>query len=141
MPPIDLGNLRFFVDETSLGIGKPLVLLRRDVIHTGHPLLPEVPIGTLDPDWMPIIAAKELVVITRDKCIRTKHAKAMLLAEHGLRIFWLAGKKDLSNWDTMRLLVRRWDEMEREIKERGDGPWFMAVSDAGIREMSITTRE
>ncbi|MEU9890996.1 hypothetical protein [Sphaerisporangium sp. NPDC051011] len=141
MPPTDPHNLRFFVDETSLGVGRALALLRRDVIHTNHRLIPEVPLGTLDDEWIPKVAAKELVVITRDKRIRTKHAKAMLYAENGLRVFWIAGKKDLSNWDTMCLLTRRWNDIEREIKERGPGPWFMAVNDGKLSDMKIRHRD
>jgi hypothetical protein len=44
MPP-DPANLRFFVDESILGVGKALAIARTDVIHTGHPLIPEVPLG------------------------------------------------------------------------------------------------
>ncbi|MEU8270914.1 hypothetical protein AB0B89_27610 [Sphaerisporangium sp. NPDC049002] len=67
--------MRFFVDETSLGVGRALALLRRDVIHTNHRLIPEVPLDTLDDDWIPEVAARELVVITRDKRIRTKSSE------------------------------------------------------------------
>ena len=68
-------GLRFFVDETSLGLGKALAIARHDVVHPGHPDLPSVPRGTLDPDWMPIVSAMGLVVISRDKRIRTKPAE------------------------------------------------------------------
>ncbi|WP_031160521.1 hypothetical protein [Streptosporangium roseum] len=141
MPPTDPQSLRFFVDETSLCVGRALALLRRDVIHTHHRLIPEVPLGTLDDDWIPKVAARELVVITRDKRIRTKHAKAMLYAQNGLRVFWIAGKRDLSNWDTMCLLTRQWDDIEREIKERGPGPWFMAVNETKLSDVRIRLRE
>lgn len=137
MPPTDPQSMRFFVDETSLGVGRALALLRRDVIHTNHRLIPEVPLGALDDDWIPKVAARELVVITRDKRIRTKHAKAVLYAQNGLRVVWIAGKKDLSNWDTMCLLARRWNDIEREIKERGPGPWFMGISETKLSDMRI----
>lgn len=49
----DLRGLRFFADETSLGIGKALAIVRTDVIHTGHKLIAgSVPLGAKDPDWM-----------------------------------------------------------------------------------------
>jgi hypothetical protein len=84
----------------------------------------------LDDDWIPKVAARDLVVITRDKRIRTKHPKALLYAENGLRVFWIASKKDLSTWDTMCRPTRRWDDIEREIKERGPGPWFKAINES-----------
>jgi hypothetical protein len=97
---------RFFVDETSLGLGKALAIARHDVVHPGHPDLPSVPRGTLDPDWMPIVSAMGLVVISRDKRIRTKPAELAAFRECGLRVFWLAGKRDLSNWESLVLMVR-----------------------------------
>ncbi|GAA0840774.1 hypothetical protein ACFQVD_39740 [Streptosporangium amethystogenes subsp. fukuiense] len=63
------------------GVGRALALLRRDVIHTNHRLIPEVPLGALDDEWIPRVATRNLVVITRDKRIRTKHAKTMLYTE------------------------------------------------------------
>ncbi|WP_415096164.1 hypothetical protein [Micropruina sp.] len=57
----------YFTDENTLGMGK---LLRRsgrdDVLYPGHEDLPEVPLGTADLEWMPIIGVRGLVVVTRD---------------------------------------------------------------------------
>ena len=62
----------YFTDEHTLGLGK---LLRRsgrdDVLYPGHEDLPDVPLGTLDLDWMPIVAERDLIVVTRDRRIRT----------------------------------------------------------------------
>lgn len=73
--------LVYFTDENTLGLGK---LLRRsgrsDVLYPGHDGLPEVPTGTLDLDWMAVIARLDLVVVTRDRRIRTRPAE--------LRAYW-----------------------------------------------------
>lgn len=98
------GELRFFVDETSLGLGKALAIARRDVVHTGHPLIPEVPIGALDTTWIPAVAGRDLAVISRDRHIRTKPGELLLLRQHGLRVFWISGK---ARPDDMRLPVPR----------------------------------
>ena len=42
-------RLRFYVDESTLGLGKALAAAREDVVHAGHPLVPECPVGALDP--------------------------------------------------------------------------------------------
>lgn len=130
-------GLRFFVDETSLGLGKMLAIARADVVHPGHRNLPSIPTGTLDIDWMPIVAAMNLVVIGRDKRIRTKPAELAAFRACGLRVFWIAGKRDLSNWENLVLIVRSWDRMEHIIRDRGPGPWFYAVSDGAMREFSV----
>lgn len=128
---------RWFVDETSLGLGKALAIARRDVVYPGHRDLPSVPRGALDTDWMPIVAGLDLVVISRDKRIRTKPANLAAFRDAGLRAFWIAGKRDLNNWDSLRLVVKRWDLMEEIVRDRGAGPWFQAISDGGIREITV----
>lgn len=51
-------------------------------------------------------------------------------------MFWIAGKRDLSNWDYLVRLVRRWDDLERVLTERGNGPWFMAINENSISEIT-----
>lgn len=119
--PADPANLRWFVDESALGLGKALAVARRDVVHAGHPLIPEVPLGALDTDWIPEVAARGLVAILRDKRIRTKPGEIALLRQHGLRVFWIAGKRDLATWDYLVRVVRRWDGMELALSTKGAG--------------------
>jgi hypothetical protein len=134
----DPGRLRFFVDETSLGVGKALAIVRTDVVHTGHPLIAgKVPCGAPDPEWMPVVAEMGLAVISRDRGIRAKHAKTLLHASFGLRVFWLAGRRDLTSWEATCRIVRRWDDIEHALDERGPGPWFMAVRGHDLAEMTI----
>jgi hypothetical protein len=85
------GQLRFFLDENLLGLAKAMEIARRDVVHPGHPLLPAVPLGALGTQWIPTVAAAGLVVIGRDRRIRTKPAELALLRQHRLRVFWIAG--------------------------------------------------
>jgi hypothetical protein len=77
--------------QDEVGLARELIA-RRDVVHTGHDLMPETPLGVLDPDWIPAVARRGLAVIARDKRIRTKPAEVALLRSHDLRVFWLAGK-------------------------------------------------
>lgn len=133
----DRAQLRFFVDESALGLGKSLAIARRDVVHTGHPLLPNVPLGTKDTEWIPIVGGMELVVFSRDKRIRTKPAEIQRLREHGLRVFWLASRQDLTTWEYLTRFVRHWDAIEQRVLHGQPGPWFVGVYEAGLRELSI----
>jgi len=56
-------TFRWFVDESALGLGKLLARQRDDVLHTGHPDVPEIPLGMLDVEWMPIVAERGWVAI------------------------------------------------------------------------------
>jgi hypothetical protein len=129
--------LRFFVDESCLGLGKALTIARDDVIHTGHALIPEAPLGAPDVDWMPAVATRNLVAIGRDRKLRTRPAELDLLRAHGLRVFRIAGKRDLTTWGYLARLVRRWQDMEAILATRGDGPWFMAVHETRVTEVPL----
>lgn len=135
--PADPVQLRFFVDESTLGLGKALTIARRDTIHTGHPLIPEVPLGTTDEQWIPAVANRGLAVIARDRHIRTKPGELALLRDHGLRVFWIAGKRDLATWDYLVRVVRRWTEIERELAAKGAGPWFVAIQQTQLVDIPV----
>jgi hypothetical protein len=128
----DRDQLRFYVDESALGLGKALEAARRDTIYPGHPLIPECPLGTLDVDWIPAVARRRLIVIARDRRIRTRPQEIEQFRQVGLRVFWIAGKRDQSTWGWLTRLVRNWELIERTIAERGEGPWFCAVNEDSV---------
>jgi hypothetical protein len=130
---------RFFVDENMLAVGVALAAVRDDVVHPGHRDLPEVPTGTLDPDWLPIVgpAGRDLVVLTRDKAIQRKTAEAMLLHDHAVRMFVLTGKRDLTKWEKLALLVRCWPKIEKNLGTNGPGPWVQSITEAGVKDLVL----
>jgi hypothetical protein len=137
MPADQAEPPKYFVDESSVAIGRALAAARRDVVHPGHPRLPEVPLGTVDPVWMPIVARRNLVVIARDRHIRTKPVERELFLKHRLRVFWISGPKDLSNWANLCRLVKMWPRIEKVIATAGPGPWFYSVNDANLKEIRV----
>lgn len=136
--PAVASEVRFYVDESALGLGKSLAAARKDTIHCGHPLIPECPLGILDPDWMPMVAAKNLVIIGRDKRIRSRPGERELLARHGLRVFRVGGKSDQSTWDWLTRFTRFWPAIEATVAARPEGPWFYLVNANGLSEVPLT---
>lgn len=124
--------LRYFADESVLGLGIALARLRPDAVHPGHPRIPEVPLGALDTDWIPAVASRGLIAIGRDKRVRTKPAERQAIIESGLRYLWIGGKQDESSWEWMRRLTRYWDTVERLSDELGGGPWFLTINRTGV---------
>ena len=51
-----MSRIRWYADESVLGLGKLLARERDDVAYPGHPSLPAVQPGALDTEWMPIVA-------------------------------------------------------------------------------------
>ena len=94
------------MDENALGLGKLLDRGRDDVVHPGHPLVPELRLGVLDVEWMPRVAHAGWIVITRDRRIRTRPAERKIFEEQGLRSVWIAGSKDLRPSEQLELILR-----------------------------------
>ncbi len=123
--------LKYFADESVLGLGMALARLRPDTVHPGHGRVPQLPLGALDTDWIPTVAALGLVAIGRDKRLRTRPGEKQAIIEAGLRYIWIGGKRDESSWEWMRRLMRYWDDIERLVSELGPGPWFITVTQTG----------
>jgi hypothetical protein len=87
--------------------------------------------------WIPRVAELDLVVIGRDKKIRTKPAEIELLRRSGLRVFRLASRQNLTSWGYLARLVQRWEQIEDIVESRGPGPWFYAVVESGINEIPV----
>lgn len=125
---------RWFVDESALGLGKLLARIRDDVVYAGHADLPDVPLGTLDVDWMPVIAARGLVAFRRDRRIHTRPVEVRVFAEVGLRTVWLGGKKDMASAGQLNLVVRHWDAIEQQREALGPGPWSITLLGGGLAD-------
>jgi len=106
----DPSRLRFYV-ETSIGLGIALARARTDVVHVGHPLVPELTRGLLDPQWMPRVAERGLVVLGRDRHLNTRPGERELFRQYRLRVLRLAGRKDVSTWHAIVRLVRHWERI------------------------------
>lgn len=128
---------RFFIDENDLALGRSLSHARRDVVHPGHQRLPEVPLGMSDAQWLPIVGRLGLVVITRDKKIRSRPVEVAMVIEAGVRGFVLTSAGDLSTWDTLTLLVRNWGALEQHLADHPSGPWLAGVTSHGVRPLAF----
>lgn len=126
---------RWFVDESALGLGKLLARVRNDVVFAGHPDLPEIPLGTMDVAWMPIVAERGWVAIRRDRRIHTRPSEVRVFAEVGLRTVWLGGKKDMASAQQLELVTRHWAALERHRDELGPGPWSITAGAVAAGEL------
>lgn len=128
---------RFFVDENDLALGKLLAQLHSDVAFPGHPSLPEVSRGSLDEDWLPVVGAQALAVITRDQRIRYRPVEKQVWLNHRLRGFVLTGRRSQSTADSLSLLVKHWARIEDLLLKRPHGPWMYAVTIERLREITL----
>ncbi|MGV0770745.1 PIN-like domain-containing protein [Mycobacterium syngnathidarum] len=132
VPPV------YFTDENTLGLGKLLQRAGRDDIrYPGHEGLPEVPRGTSDQDWLPIVGALGLIVLSRDRRIRSRPAELRAYHEHGVRSVWIGAKQDLGPQQQLEMFLKFEDRLKREIVKRGPGPWALAMSPSGVRPLHL----
>jgi len=103
-------------------------------VYAGHPDLPDVPLGTLDVDWMPLVASRGLVAFRRDRRIHTRPAEVRVFTEVGLRTVWPGGKKDMALAGQLDLVVRHWHAIERQRTELGPGPWSITLLGGGLAD-------
>ena len=110
----------------SGGIGQPLVNL--------GPNADPVPRLRITPR-LNIVPPPRLLVVPRESS--TLDGRDKLLRDHSLRVFWIAGKKDLATWDYLVRVVNRWNDIENALATKGAGPWFMAINDHGLSEIAV----
>ena len=132
-----LHAIRWYADESVLGLGRLLADQRDDVVHPGHPLVPDLPLGALDTEWMPLVAARGWIALHRDRRIRTRPVELALFHQHRLRTVWFGGRKDLSSRDQLVLLERHWEALERAAASRGPGPWSLTLTERGLHEVRL----
>jgi hypothetical protein len=122
---------RWFFDENSLGVAKALCYVRGDITWPGAPD-GLVPAGAPDTAWLPVVGNSGLVVLTRDKRIRSRTLERRSLLDHGVRAFFLTSGGNLSLFDQLRLWLRAWDDIENLVQAT-PGPWLASVNRAGTR--------
>ena len=124
---------RFFVDENDLALGKALAELHGNVVFPGHPDLPEVPRQSLDDEWLEVIGAEGLIVITRDQRIRYRPVEKRMWVQHRVRGFVLTGTASQSTAHSLSLLERSWAKIATIVDAKPAGPWMYAITQAGLR--------
>ncbi len=129
--------LTFYLDASvQIAVARALREVRDDVLYPGAPGCPiqgpEVP----DVEWLRIAGDNQWVVILRDKRIRRRPGERRRLQEHGLRVFCLTGAGNYSRWQTLELLVRRWEQIERIARDE-PGPYIYAVTQGGIAPLTM----
>lgn len=128
----------YFADENTLGMAKILIRQGRgDIVHPGHPSLPDIPLGTFDLEWMPRVGAAGYIVVSRDRRIRTRPAELEAYMAHGIRSIWIGAKQDLRPQDQADLFLRHEERLRREIIKRGSGPWALALNVSGPRPIRL----
>jgi len=100
--------VRFYIDADILGLGKVVASLRSDTTYPGDPgaviyrrQRPPCPITSpevLDPDWIPDVARRGWLIITRDSKIITNVNEIAAVRDNGAKMVALNQEDAKSKW-------------------------------------------
>jgi hypothetical protein len=136
-------DVRFYFDADILGLAKVIADLRSDATYPGAPeaeingrLRPACPVtstATKDSVWIPSVAAAGWSIITRDKRIERKPAEREAVLDSGARMFAITSSDQLSKWDQLEILMRRWRDIQHLAED--PGPFIYALTYSTYRQI------
>ncbi len=139
MTPAKPAAIGVYFDADVLGLAKLLCQERADFTFPGDPGArvkkrdrPPCPItspGVKDPVWIPAVAARGWLIITRDRAIQDNRAEINAVREHGARMVNLASVDADRTWTQPEVFMSRWREIEALIDE--PAPFIYVASRTG----------
>lgn len=136
-------EVRFYFDADVLGLARVVCDLRSDCTYPGDPgatikrrTRPASPVtspATKDPIWLPIVAARRWVIISRDSHIASRPGEIDAVRQHGARLVVLSGKEARGPWEQLEILLARWRRIEGLVST--PGPWIYSATRTRIEKV------
>ena len=137
--------VRFYIDADVLGLARILVQVRSDATYPGDPggtlhrrSRPPCPIvspAARDDIWIPEVAARGWLIVTRDSRITDNRAEIAAVRDHGARMIALAGNEAVGTWAQLEVLLCQWRAIERTLDE--PGPFIYSATRSRLRRFSL----
>jgi hypothetical protein len=138
-------QVRIYVDADLLGLGKILGGLRNDVTFPGDPGVvlhkrerPKCPIEStdvLDTEWIPEVAARGWLIVTRDSMIIQNRNEIAAVRENKAKMVALNQRDAQTKWGQLEVFMTQWRRIEALITERG--PFIYRVSRTAMTPISL----
>lgn len=138
-------DVRFYLDADVLGLAKVLVQVRSDVTYPGDPggalhkrLRAPCPItstSTPDTTWIPEVARRGWLVVTRDVSIAAHRAEIQAVRDHGARLVVLSGREATGTWNQLEIVLAQWRAIERLLDQ--PGPFICTVTRTSVRRSDV----
>lgn len=97
-----------------------------------EPVVDRLPLGTFDPEWIPIVAQRGWVAITKNWHIRIQPEESELAIEHGLVVSCLMEpRRNANRWDCSQMVFRHWNAIEDLATN--PGPAWLTVHKDRVR--------
>lgn len=146
--PAKPAPVRVYFDADLLGLAKLLCQERVDFTYPGDPGArvkkrerPPCPIESAaikDPVWIPMVAARGWLIVTRDRAIQDNRAEVNAVRDHGAKMLNLASADADRTWTQLEVFMSRWREIEALIDE--PGPFIYVATRTGkLRAVELNT--
>lgn len=137
-------EVRFYFDEDILRLAHTIARLRYDSTYPGDPgdvihkrQRPASPIarGTKDTEWVPLVASRGWLIITRDFNIRENPAERRAVRENGARMVALSGEDAANTWGQLELLMKYWRKIDALATQ--PGPFIYLASRSRLKQLDL----
>jgi hypothetical protein len=128
-----------YFDADVLGLAKLLCVERADFTYPGDPggrikkrERPPCPVTTpaaKDSDWIPIVANRGWLIVTRDRRIQDNRAEIDAVRTYGAKMVNLASPDASTTWAQLEVFMTRWRRIEALVES--EGPFIYIASRTG----------
>jgi hypothetical protein len=137
-------QVRIYVDADIIGLGKIIASLRNDVTYPGDPgavihkrQRPPCAIASpdvLDTEWIPEVAARGWLIITRDSMIAQNRNEIAAVRENKAKMVALNQRDAQTKWGQLEVFMAQWRSIEAVISE--PGPFIWRVSRTAMTQIT-----
>jgi PIN like domain len=140
-------QIRFYADADIRGLGLILGSLRNDFTYPADPgalvhkrQRPPCPITStdvLDGDWIPVVATRGWLIITRDSKIIENPAEISAVREHGGKMVALNQQDARTKLGQLEVFMTRWRDIEPLVAV--PGPFIWRASRTAMTPIALDT--
>lgn len=126
-------EVRFYFDADVLGLAKVVAGLRSDSTYPGgpgavvhkrqRPVSPITNSATPDVEWIPEVARRGWLIITRDSRIQDHRAEIEAVRSASARMVALAGREATGVWSQLEVLMSQWRAIEACLDAPAPAVW------------------
>ncbi len=126
-------QVRIYVDADIRGLGIIIGALRNDVTYPGdpgalihrrqRPACPVTSTAVLDVDWIPLVAARGWLIVTRDNAIIENRNEIAAVRENNAKMVALNRKDAANKWGQLEVFMTRWRDIEGLTGQPGPFIW------------------
>jgi PIN like domain len=138
-------QVRFYIDADIRGLGIVLGTLRSDITYPGdtgaliykrqRPPCPITSPDMLDTDWIPEVARRGWLIVTRDSKIIENRNEIAAVRENGAKMAALNQQDARDKWGQLEVFMTQWRNIEALAVV--PGPFIWRVSRTAMTEIRL----